>query len=94
MNAKAVIMTAFDLAPALARWSPVDCQCLSHCQQFCYKRFLMAEPFCLSPPYLHFEWADRTQRMIIPLVLIRLFNYRVEALFTETYAELTVEQRR
>ena len=46
---------------------------------------------CLFPPSPCSEWADRTQRKIIPLVLIRLFNYGEEMFFTETCTEVTVE---
>lgn len=93
MNAELVALTAFDLAsPRLTGLLWIVS--VSHSQHFRYKRFLMAASFCLSPPSLRSEWADGTQRMMIPLVLIRLFNYRVGMLFTETYTELTVEQRR
>ncbi|CAK6967108.1 Hypothetical predicted protein [Scomber scombrus] len=44
---------------------------------------------CFFPPSPSSEWADRTQRKIIPLVLIRLFNYGEEMLFTETCTEDT-----
>lgn len=78
------IMTAIDSAPPRLRL-PADFQRVDRVAMRGFSRLrLSASPFPLCA---------LSGRTISALLLIRLFNYRVEMLFTETCAELTVEQR-
>lgn len=89
VNTEAVMMTAIDSVPPRLRL-PVERQSVTPPTASPWE----VSHHCVSPPSLWSEWADETQRKIAPLVLIRLCNYRVEMLFTETCAEVTVEERR